>query len=121
MGIDDFATGAVIHLGLDVLNERAVAPDIERLSAVADSKNGLLEVECVLQQELIDGGAAGVGLAALGDWIFAKSLRIDIETAAGQQDPLNTEKQPCDAVRSLVQGNNNGGYTGGVEGSKVGR
>jgi hypothetical protein len=88
---------------------------------MTDRKDGLLEVEGVLQQELIDGGAAGVGLAALGDWIFAKSLRIDIETAAGQQDPLNTEKQPCDAVRSLVQGNNNGGYTGGVEGSKVGR
>ena len=121
MGMDDFATGAVIHLGLDVLNERAVAPDIERLSAVADSKNGLLEVECVLQQELIDGGAGRVGLTTLGDWIFAKPLRVNVKAAARKQDALNTLEEAGDAVLAFVQGNDDGGNTRRVECGKIRR
>jgi len=120
MRIGNSAPRLMIHFGLDVLDQGPVAPDVERLGAVTDGKNGLLEVEGVLQQELIHGGTGGVGFATLGDWVFAKSLRVNIEAAARKQHPLNTEKQPGDAVRSFVQRNNNGGYTGRVKGGKIG-
>src|SRR5580658_541907 len=92
----------MIHLGLDVLDQCAVAPDVERLGAVADAKNGLLQVEGILKQEFIDSSAGGVGLTALRDRIFAKSLWVYVIAAAGQEDALNPAKQSSDAIRALV-------------------
>jgi hypothetical protein len=121
VGIHDRATGAMIHLGLYVLNQGAVAPDIEGLGAVADGEDGLLEVEGVLKQDFIDSGTSWVGWAALRNWIFAKSSWVDIETTAGQQDALNAAKESDYAILALVQRNNDWGHAHGVEGGKIGR
>jgi len=120
MSMGNGAARLMIHRSLQVLDQGAVAPDVERLRAVADGENGLLEIECILQQELVDGRAAGVGLATLWDRIFAKSLRVHIEAASRQQDALNPAKQPGNAVRPLVQRDNDGGYACGVKGGKIG-
>jgi hypothetical protein len=120
MGIDDFATGPMIHLGLDVLNERTVAPDIERLGTVAYTKDRLVEVEGVLKEELINGSTGGIGIAALRDWVFAESSWIHIETATRQQNALNSSKQPGNAIWALMQWNNDGGNARRVEGGKIG-
>ena len=65
-----------------VLNERAVAPYVDRLRAVTDAEHGLVQIECVLQQQLIDSGARGVGRTAGCDGGFAIALRIDVKAAA---------------------------------------
>jgi hypothetical protein len=121
MGLNDLPAGAVIDGGLQVLNQGAVAPYIQRLGAVADGEDGLLEVEGVLEEELVNGSAGGVRLAALRDWIFAKSLWVHIVKAAGEQNSLGSEEEPGNAIRALVKRNNNGGCARGVEGGKVGR
>jgi hypothetical protein len=120
VGLDDLATRAMIHLSLEVLNQGAFAPDIERLGSVADGKNGLLEVEGILQQKLIHGSAAGISFATLRDWVFAKSSWIHIEAAARQQDALNSAEQPSDTILAFVQWNDDGGHTRRVEGGKIG-
>jgi hypothetical protein len=110
MGMGDCAAWLVINRCLEILNQGAITPHVYRLGAMADGENRLLEVEGILKQELIDGCAAGIGLAAFRDWILAKSLWVHIETAAGKQNSLNTEEQTGDAVRSFMQGNNDWGY-----------
>ena len=120
MRVRHFAPGTVIHIGLKVLNQRAIAPDIERLSAVADGQNGLLKVECILQQELIDARAGWIGLTALRNSILAKSLRINIKSTTRQENPLHSKKQPSYAVLPFMQGNDHWGYADGMQGGKVG-
>ena len=112
MGIGDAAARAMVHCGFEVLNERTVAPDVERLGAMAYGKNGLLQIEGILKQKLINGGAGWVCLAAFWDRIFAKSLWVHIEATAGQQDSLNAAKQPGDAIGPFMQRNNDGGDAG---------
>ena len=111
----------VLSDGFEVLDERAVAPDVERLRAVADGEDGLVQVEGVLQQELIDGGAAGIGGAALGDAGLAKPLRINVKAAAGEQNAVDAGEQAGDAVLALVEGHEDGRGSGGVEGGDIGR
>ena len=120
MRLDHLAAGAMIDRGLQILNQRAVAPDIQTLSTVADGQDRLVEVEGVLKQQLIHGGPGRVGLAALGNWIFAKSLWVNIVAAARQQDSLHPDKQLGDAILALVQGNDNRRSPGGFKRSKVG-
>jgi hypothetical protein len=121
MSVGNSATRLMIHFGLDVLNKRAVAPNVEGLSTVADGKDRLLEVEGILEEKLIDGGAGWICVPAFGDSSFTKSLRVNVEEATREQNTLNAVKQPCDAVRALVQGNDDGGDTDGMKGGKVGR
>ena len=47
-----------------------------------------MEIEGILQQQLVNGGAGWVGQATFGDRGFAISLRVYIEVTAGQQHPL---------------------------------
>ena len=81
---------AVIDGSFQVLHQRAIAPDVQGLSAVAERQDWLEQTESVLKQQLIDSGASGVRLAALGNSIFAISLRVHIETAAGKQNSLHS-------------------------------
>jgi len=87
-----------------MLDESPVAPDIQGLCAVADGEDGLVQAECILEEELVDGCPAGVGLAALGDAIFAISLWVDVIAAAGEQYSLYSGEQPGHAILALVQG-----------------
>jgi Flp pilus assembly protein CpaB len=59
------------------------------LSTVADGEDGLVEVEGVLEEKLVNSGAGRVGRGALGEGVLAVSLRVNIEVAAGQKDTLH--------------------------------
>ena len=69
MSFEDFATGGVVDgadevlfdLGGDVLDDCSAAPDVEGLRSVADGEDGFVEVEGVLDEEFVDGGAGWVG------------------------------------------------------------
>ena len=83
---------------------------------MADGQNRLVQVEGILQQQLVHRGAGRVGLTALGDRIFAISLRVHVESAARQQNPLHPGQQPGHAVLALMQRNNHRRGAGGIEG-----
>ena len=121
----DEAAGGVVHcfaeLGGQVLIEGAIAPDIEGLGAMADAEDGLVETEGILNHELIDGGASGVGRAAGWDTIFAKSLRVYIVAAAGEQDALSTGEHAGDTVLALMERDDDGGSTGGLKRGQIER
>jgi hypothetical protein len=121
MGVEDRASRTVIHLGFEVLNQRAAAPDVECLRAVADGEDGLVEVKGVLQEELIHRRTGDVGFAALGDWNFAISLRVNVIAAAGEKDSLNPEEQPGDPILALMERYEDGCDPDGVEGSEISR
>ena len=57
----------VLHRRLDVLDQRSVAPDVERLGAVADGEDGLAHVVRVLQEKLVDVVARRIGRGWCGD------------------------------------------------------
>jgi hypothetical protein len=125
VGVGDGASRAVVHGdaadGGQVLNEGAVAPDVEGLGAVADGEDGLLEVEGVLEEKFVDCCAGGIGGAAGGDGSFAVALRVDVEAAAWKEHALGGGEKFGDAVGTLVEGDEDGGGTGRVEGGEVGR
>jgi hypothetical protein len=58
------------------------------LGAEADSQDGLVEVVGVLEEELVDVFAGGVGGFALGDGVVAVLLRVDVGGGAGEEDGL---------------------------------
>ena len=80
-----------------------------------------MEVEGVLQQELIDGGAGGVGWATFGDAGFAISLWVNIIAASGKQDALDTKKNTGYSILPLMQRDQDGCHPGGMKGGQVGR
>jgi hypothetical protein len=125
VGLGDGAAGSVIDRGIDlgfeVLEQGAIAPDVERLGAMADGEDGLAEIEGILQEELIDGSAAGIGGAALGDAYLAKPLRVNVIAAAREENAVYAGEQAGDAVGALVEGDEEGGGSGGVERGDVGR
>jgi hypothetical protein len=123
VGFNDIAAGAVIDRrvedSLEILNERAFAPDVESLGAVADGKDGLVEIERVLEQEFVDGGAGRIGGAAGGDGFFTVTFGVDIEAASGQKHTLRSSEQAGNALGGFVEGNDDGVGTGRLEGSKI--
>ena len=125
MGIGDAATGAVIDGGADdggqILDEGAVAPDIEGLCAMADAEDGLVQIEGVLEEELVDGGAGGVVGAAGGDRGFAVALGIDIEKTAGEEDAVGGGEEFGDAIGALVERDEDNGCSCRLQGGDVGR
>jgi len=88
---------------------------------VADGENGLVEVEGVLEQELVNGGSGRVGLTTFWNSIFSVSLWIDIKLAAGQENTLNPREQTGDTIRALVQGNDDRRSTCRTKGGQVER
>jgi len=121
VSVNNIAALWVIDGSCEVLYERAIEPYVQGLRAAADGQNRLVEVEGVLQEELIDGGAGWVGLATFGEHSLAVSLRIYIEFAAGQKHSLDPGKEAGYTVLMLVQRNDDGGSSSGTEGGKIGR
>jgi len=105
--------------GFEILNKSAVAPDVEGLCAVADGEDGLVEIEGVLEQELVDGGAGSVGRPAGGDRFFVVALRVDVEAAAGKKDTLDTSEKASDALGSFVERNDHCVGAGRLHGGDV--
>jgi hypothetical protein len=119
VGFNYLAARAVIDGGVEdgfeILNEGAVAPDIEGLCAVADGEDGFVEIEGVLEQELVDGGAGSVGRPAGGDRFLAVALGVDVEAAAGKKDTLGTSEKASDALGGFVERNDHGVGASGSE------
>jgi len=86
---------------------------------MADGENRLVKVEGVLEHKLIHCSAGRVSFAALGDWIFAISLRVYIEAAAGEQDPVHPGQQFGYAILPLVQRHDNRDCASGVQGGEI--
>jgi hypothetical protein len=121
MGIENGAARAVIDRCSEVLNQTAIEPDIETLQTRADGEDGLVQIEGVLQQELVDGCAGGIGWAAFGYTGFAISLRVNIVATTGKQDALNTEKDAGHAGLALMERHKNGRHSGGMKGGQIRR
>jgi hypothetical protein len=119
VGFQDGALGRVIDegsdLAWDVLDEGAVEPGVEGLEALADGEDGLVEVEGVLEEELVDGGAGIVGWGGVGVGGFAVFLGIDVSGGAGQEDALDGGEDFGDALRGFMEGDDDGCGAGGDE------
>jgi hypothetical protein len=89
VGDGDFATGGVVD-GKDgeVLDQGAAAPDVKDLDAEADGEDRFVEVVGVLEEELIDVFARGVGGGTLGDGVLAVLVGVDVGGAAGEENGL---------------------------------
>ena len=77
-GVVDGADAVLFDLGRDVLNEGTTEVDVEGLGSVADGEDGFVVVEGVVDEELVDGGAGGVGGAAGGDGCLAVGVGVDV-------------------------------------------
>ena len=123
VGFDNFAAGLVIDLGVkdgfEVLNKRAVAPDVEALQPLADAEDGLVEVEGVLQKKHVDGGACGIGRTAGGNAFFSVARGIDIETTAGKKNSLSRGEEGCDVRGAFVEGDDESLGTCGLKRGKI--
>ena len=105
----------MIDRRLQILNQRAIAPDIQGLRAVADAKDRLVQVEGVLQQQLIGGGARRGQPRRTQGWRFAISLRIHVKAAAGQQDSLHARQKLGHAFLPLVERHNHRRRSGSLQ------
>ena len=103
----------------DVLNQGAVEPGVKGLEALADGEDGLVEVEGVLEEEFVDGGAGIVGRGGVGAGGFAVFLGVDVGGGAGQEDALDGGEDFGDALRGFMEGNDDGCGAGGDERVKV--
>jgi hypothetical protein len=123
VGFDDFAAGLVIDLGvkdgLEILNEGAVAPDVEALQALADAEDGLVQVEGVLKEKLVDGGAGGIGGTAGGDGLFSVALGVDVETAARKKNSLGGGDKAGNVRRALVERDHERLSAGGLKRGEI--
>ena len=88
---------------------------------MANGQNGLVEVKRILQEQLVHSRTAWICLPALRDAIFAISLWVNVITAAGQQDALNSQQQPGNAILALVKRNKNRSDSRGMECGKIRR
>ena len=107
------------YLRGDVLEEGAAAPDVEGLGALADGEDRLVQVEGVLNEELIDVGAQGVGRGGVRTAGLGVFLRIDVGGGTGEEDAVAGGEDFGDALRGLVERNGDGRGSGGVEGVEV--
>ena len=57
-----------------------------------------MQVEGVLQEQFVDGGARGVGGTAGGDGFFTEALRVYVVEAAGEQHALRGREETRDAI-----------------------
>ena len=121
MRLDHFTAWPVIHRRFQILNQRAVPPDIDGLGAGTDTQDWLLEIERVLQEQLIHCGAFWVCLPALGYWIFAISLRVHIEAAAREKNPLHSRENLGHTILPLVERNHYRRCPGGSQGGEIKR
>src|SRR5215471_20351786 len=76
----------MVHIGLNMLDQSAGPPYIQRLESVTNSKNRLAHVVCVLQKEFVSSIAQWIGLSIFRMLFFAVFLRINICLAAWQEN-----------------------------------
>ena len=99
VGKFDFASGFMVDARvLDVLYQGPCAPHIERLQAIADSQDGLVQVVCILQQELVNIIASWIGGRRPGVAFGPKLLRIDICRAPWKQHAFAARNRPVPAI-----------------------
>jgi len=98
-----------------MLNQRAVAPDVQVLDSVADAEDWLVQVEGILKQKLVDRRPAGVIRGTLRNSVLAKSLRIDIVRASGEQDTVDPGQQPGHMILALIEPYHNRRSSSGVQ------
>ena len=108
--VHHIATRSVVHggaqHGFEVLNETTAKPYVERLHTMTDRQDRFSQVECVLQKQLIDRCSTGIGGSAFRNPGFAVPLRVNVETAAWQQDTLCFCEEVSDPVLTFVQWDN---------------
>ncbi len=86
-----------------------------------NAEDRFVQVKGVLQQQFVHGGSCRVGRAALGNRLFTKALRINIEVAAGQQHSLRRGKQPGHTILPLMQRHKHGHCAGRVQRGQIRR
>ncbi len=85
----DFASGFVVDgEGGEVLDEGASSPDVEGLDSEADAEDGLGEFGGVVEEEVVDGFAGGVGGRGGGVAVGSVEGGVDVGGAAGQEDAV---------------------------------
>src|SRR5579864_4101800 len=124
MRIDHIPAGTMVDARcedcLEVLNERAVSPDVQGLHSVANRKYWLVEVERILEQEFIDRCASPIGRATRWNACFAVALGVDIEAASGKQHTLGARQQASHTVLALMQRNQDGDRANRLKSGEIG-
>ncbi len=104
----------MVHGSLQILHQRSVTPNIQRLRPVTYAENRLVETERILQEKFVHRGSGGICFATFGNSFLPKALRIHIEPAPWQQNPLRCGQQLGDSLLSLMEGNHHRHCAGGV-------
>jgi hypothetical protein len=102
MGLGDVPSWPVIDDCIQILNQRAIAPDVQRLHTMADSQYRLVKAEAFLEQQFVNRSAGRVRFLADRHGTFAISLRVNVVTAPRQQDSLHSRKQSRHPFLALV-------------------
>src|SRR5205807_649011 len=76
----------MLDFRLDMLKERARAPDIQSLQTVADPQDGFAHVVRILQEQFIGGIAQWIGRRGFCMTFLAIFLRVYIRFAARKQN-----------------------------------
>lgn len=95
-----------------MLGERATAPDVHGLHAVADAEDRLFEVEGVLEEELVGGFAEGISGGGFGVEGLVPLLGVDVCAAAGKEDGLSAGDEARLFFLAGVEGHADGDATG---------
>ena len=80
--LNNVAAGPVIDGGIQILNERPVAPDIEALRAVADGEDWFVQIESILEDQFVNRRTRGIVFSTLRNARLSVPLGVDIEAAA---------------------------------------
>ena len=97
VGDGDFAAGFMVDgQGGEILDEGAAAPDVERLDAEADAEYGLGEFVGMVEEEVVDGFAGGVGGSGGGIAVGTVKGWVYVGGAAGEEKAVATGGEDVD-------------------------
>ncbi len=88
-----------------MLDQRPAAVHIQDLQSVTDGQHRLPHVVSILQKQLIDGVAFGIGRSGFGIALGAVLGGINVGPAAGQQDAVAMRNQLHGLGGRLAEGN----------------
>src|SRR5437879_3545007 len=75
----------MVHAGMNVLHQRTASPDIQGLQTIADTKDRLVQVVGILQEQLVGCIARLVGESSFRGFFRTIFLGINVRFAAWQQ------------------------------------